>query len=333
MIAAGLFMLLPRQAMAWGNAGHEAVAYVAWQQMTPATRARVIELLKQVPALHNAANTESIPGYAEWVQAMPAGLSPDDQDLYLFMVAATWPDSIKHKWLHDSDVPPAGISTDVHIGYADTASHGYWHFIDTAFASDKSTVPGTPVPNAATQIVALRIFLASDEDDSLKSYDLVWLEHLVGDIHQPLHATVRYYAGKGDAGGNDVAIKLPTAMKKQFEGTLSKSAPTELHALWDDLPGEGEPSPALPEAAAFGKALPAATGKTTDTDPSDWAAESLAMAKKAAYAAPVGAAPKPSSSTGFLITTVYYNRALSDAQARIALAGTRLALLLNNNLK
>jgi S1/P1 Nuclease len=332
-IAIALSVVHPRQALAWGNAGHEAVAYVAWQQMTPATRARVIALLKQVPTLHNPANTESIPGYAEWIQAMPAGLSQDQQDLYLFMVAATWPDSIKHKWLHDSDTPPKGLTTDVNIGYTDTASHGYWHFIDTGFASDKSAVPATPVPNVATQIAALRTFIASDEDDSLKSYDLVWLEHLVGDIHQPLHAAVRYNAGKGDAGGNDVAIKLPAAMKKQFEGALSKSAPTELHAFWDDLPGEGEPSPALPEAAAFGKALPAGTGKTTDTDPADWAAESLAMAKKDAYVAPIGAAPSPSSGTAYLITTAYYNKALPDAQARIALAGARLAMLLNDNLK
>jgi hypothetical protein len=194
-------------------------------------------------------------------------------------------------------------------------------------------VPPTPAPNVATQIAALRTAIASDENDTLKSYDLVWLEHMTGDIHQPLHAAVRYNAGKGDAGGNDVMIKMPTAMKKQFEGKLSKDAPTELHAFWDDLPGEGEPSAALPVAAAFGKSLPAATGNTSDTDPNDWAAESLAMAKKDAYTAPIGAAATSSSASAYMITTTYYNQALSDAQARIALAGARLAALLNDNLK
>jgi hypothetical protein len=329
-----IILVTPPQALAWGNTGHEAVAYVAWQQMTPATRARVIELLKQVPTLHNADNTKSIPGYAEWVAELPAGLSQDDQNLYLFMRAATWPDTIKHEWLKDSDTPPKGITTDVNIGFTDTVSHGYWHFIDAGFASDSSAVPPTPVPNAATQIVALRQFIGSAEDDVLKAYDLVWVEHLVGDIHQPLHGSTRYFAGAGDAGGNDVPIKLTTAMNKSFEGTLSKSAPVELHAFWDDLPGEGEPAPALPQAAAFGKSLTqAANTKIAVTDPAKWAAESLALAKTDAYAAPIGASPKPAGGSAYVITTAYYNKAMSDAKSRVALAGARLAKLLNDNLK
>jgi hypothetical protein len=324
----------PPQARGWGNTGHEAVAYVAWQQMTPVARARAIKLLKQVPTLHNADNTKLIPGYAEWVADLPGGLSQDDQDLYLFMRAATWPDTIKHQWLSDSDTPPKGMTTDVNIGFTDTKSHGYWHFIDAGFASDTSTVPPTPVPNAAAQIVALRGFIASNEDDVLKAYDLVWIEHLVGDVHQPLHGSNRFFAGAGDAGGNDVPIRLTAAMKKAFEGTLSKSAPDELHAFWDSLPGEGQPALALPQAAAYGNSLaPAAKTKIAVTNPAKWAAESLALAKKDAYAAPIGASPKPAGGTSYLITTTYYNKAVRDAKSRVALAGARLAKLLNENLK
>lgn len=328
-------LLSPPKALSWGNTGHEAVAYVAWQQMTPATRARVIELLKQVPTLHNAENTKSIPGYAEWVANLPAGLTEDQQNLYLFMQAATWADSIKHQWLKDSDTPPAGRTVEVHIGFTDTESHGYWHFVDAGFASDGSAIPVTPVLNAATQIVALRQFISSDENDLLKAYDLVWLEHLTGDIHQPLHGSERYVGGVGDAGGNTVAIKLTPVMEKEFEGTLSKSAPSELHAFWDDLPGEGQPAPALPVAAAFAKKLPqAAANEVKDITPSDWAAESLAMARKDAYAPPIGKSPKPATGgSSYLITTAYYNKAMNDAQSRVALAGARLAKLLNENLK
>lgn len=329
-----LSLATPPQVLAWGNTGHEAVAYVAWQQMTPAARARAIELIKLVPTLHNANNTKSIPGYDEWVAELPAGLSQDDQNLYLFMRAATWADTIKHQWLVDSDRPPKGVTTDVNIGFTDTRSHGYWHFIDTGFASDKSTVPPTPAPNAVTEIVALRQFIASNEADLLKSYDLIWLEHLVGDVHQPLHAATRYYAGADDAGGNDVEIKLTTAMNKTFEGTLSSSPPTELHAYWDSLPGEGSAGPALPQAAALAKSLsPATATKIAVTDPAKWAAESFAEAKKDAYAAPIGSSPKPAGASAYVMTTAYYNRALSDAKGRIALAGARLAKLLNDNLK
>jgi len=336
IVASSLSILLvtPRQAVAWGNTGHESVAYVAWQQMTPAARARAIELLKQVPALHNANNTKTIPGYAEWVADLPAGLSQDERNLYLFMRAATWPDTIKHQWLIDSDTPPKGRTTEVHIGFTDKESHGYWHFVDSAFASDGSKVPATPVPNAATQIVALRQFIASNEDDPLKAYDLVWLEHLVGDIHQPLHGSTRYFAGASDLGGNDVPIELTTAMKKTFEGTLSTSAPSELHAFWDDLPGEGQPAAALPLAAAFAKNLPrAAASKVAVIDPAKWAAESLALAKKDSYAPPIGDSPKPASGSAYLITTAYYDQAMLDAKNRIALAGARLAKLLNEDLK
>ena len=109
LIASTLFTLLlvPRQSSAWGNSGHESVAYIAWQQMTPATRARAIELIKLVPTLHNPADsTKIIPGYDDWVAALPSGLTPAQKNLYLFMRAATWADSIKHEWLTDSDTPP-----------------------------------------------------------------------------------------------------------------------------------------------------------------------------------------------------------------------------------
>jgi hypothetical protein len=99
------------------------------------------------------------------------------------MRAATWADSIKHHGLIDSDTPPAGMTEEVNIGFGDDHSHGYWHFVDAAFASDAEDVSATPMPNAATQIVALRNAIGSGEGDVLKAYDLIWLEHLVGDIH------------------------------------------------------------------------------------------------------------------------------------------------------
>ena len=326
---------VPPQVIGWGHTGHEAVAYIAWQQMTPATRARALELLKKVPTLHNATNTKSIPGYAEWVADLPSGLSQDKQDMFVFMRAATWADTIKHEWLSDSDTPPLNLTTEVNIGYTDTASHGYWHFVDNGFTSDHSTVPSTPKPNAATQIVALRQDIASDEGDVLKSYDLIWLLHLVGDIHQPLHGSTRYYANISDIGGNDVKIKLTTAMKKQFEGTQSKTAPTKLHEFWDDLPGEGQPAAALDDAAAFADPLPAApTSAVSEIDPANWTSDSFVMAKKDAYKTPIGKAPTPPApSTSYAMTTVYYNRAMKDAKSQIALAGARLAKLLNENLK
>jgi len=330
-------LLAPAPSYAWGYTGHAAVAFVAWQQLTPATRARVLVLLRMVPTLHNPNGTDTIPGYADWVSDLPSGITEDQKDQYLFMRASTWADTIKLHWLKTSYAPPPNRTVEVNIGYTDTESHGYWHFIDTPFTSDNSTLPPAPAPNIQTQIIALRHDIASDEDDLLKSYDMVWLLHIVGDIHQPLHVITRYFAGRGDKGGNDVKIRLTPAMTKRFEGTLSESAPTNLHFFWDDLPGEAQPGPALPQAAAYAARLPSpAAAEVAITDPARWAAESFSLAKRDAYSVPIGKSPQPPASGGtssYLITTAYYNKAMTDARSRIALAGARLAKLLNENLK
>lgn len=57
-----------------------------------------------------------------------------------------------------------------------------------------------------------------------KPLALVWLIHLIGDIHQPLHAISRIDPEtlQSDGGGNDFNVKY------------SYSSPIPLHALWDE---------------------------------------------------------------------------------------------------
>jgi S1/P1 nuclease len=45
---------------------------------------------------------------------------------------------------------------------------------------------------------------SSGASDDVRSYDLTWILHLVGDAHQPLHASGRYtrQIPNGDGGGN-----------------------------------------------------------------------------------------------------------------------------------
>ena len=176
----------PPRRVLLGAHRHQAVAYVAWQQMNKTARSQALALIKTIPQLTSPTG-KKVDGFNQWRAELPQGLSTDDQNLFLFMRAATWADSIKHVGFKDSDVPPQGVTVDHPIGFNDKASHGYWHFIDTGFTSDHSTVPGTPIPNAAVQIVELRKDLATDTNVKLKAYELAWLEHLLGDIHQPLH--------------------------------------------------------------------------------------------------------------------------------------------------
>jgi hypothetical protein len=90
------------------------------------------------------------------------------------------------------NTPPNDPSASQNIGYADHLMHKYWHFIDIPFAKKGMLAAPAPSPNAVTQILLFRAALASKVSDDIKSYDMVWLEHLVGDIHQPLHAIQRY---------------------------------------------------------------------------------------------------------------------------------------------
>jgi hypothetical protein len=358
-----VLMAVPRPAWSWGAQGHQAVAYIAWQRLDQPIKDKIYALLQKVPTRkHRNANgvTKIIPGFAEWSQDLPDGLTEDQQHMYVFMRAATWADSIKHTFLHDSDTPPANMAEAAsNIGFTDPDSHGYWHFIDTVFGtsatarskplsvpkscwvkkagqdvppSPVTSLPETPVPNAVTEISLLSTALASNEDSSLKAYDLIWLEHLVGDVHQPLHASVRYVKGIGDEGGNCVVISVPEDLRPNFASSNPKAKPpAELHAFWDDLPGVGTPMETQ-KAAEFAATVPVAdANQAAIANPEAWAKESFDMAVKDGYANPIGPALGVPKAYG--ITDAYHQTADDDAKARIALAGDRLAKLLTTALQ
>src|SRR5262249_48661402 len=62
--------------------------------------------------------------------------------------------------------------------------------------------------------------LSSANNNKMRqAWDLYWIEHLVGDLHQPLHCTSNYESDShGDAGGNTFKLL---------------GNPKNLHALWD----------------------------------------------------------------------------------------------------
>src|SRR6185437_8572318 len=81
------FVLWTNSALAWNGRGHMIVAAVAWTHMTPASQARAAALLKLNPM------------YATWISGVPAA----KQDQVAFVVAATWPDIIKHTTGYTND--------------------------------------------------------------------------------------------------------------------------------------------------------------------------------------------------------------------------------------
>jgi len=292
----------------WGNIGHMAVAYVAYQQLQPATKVRVDDLLKLNP------------DYQKWLSQVPADISDDQKPMILFMIAATWPDQIKSDAQYKDDgsgggYRPDGPSASQNIGYEDKLRHKYWHFVDTPFTRDGSALPDIPTPNAETQVADFRAVIASDKPDQLKSYDLVWLLHLIGDVHQPLHCATRTSSKdpRGDNGGNNVAL-------------CAKPCKTELHGFWDDLPGTGaDPTKAVNYAK---KLKPADAVLASDKAAADWIKESFDAAQTYVYVDAIGQGDGP-----FTVTPAYKAKARAVAKDRIALGGARLANVLNAELK
>jgi hypothetical protein len=293
---------------AWFNGGHMVVAYIAYQNLTPETRTRVDVLLK----LNNM--------YAQWT----AGVPDDQKSMAAFVKAATWPDCIKEAkcipgYTSDGGDNPPGASTDgQNIGYPDKLMHKYWHFVDVPYSAG---APGQPpkVPNALTQIELFTQGISSSESDDVKSYDVVWLEHMVGDVHQPLHCTSRFtknHPKTGDEGGNLVCF--------------SADCKDELHAYWDGLLGD---DPTVDQVAQTGDGLLKA-GKPASADksaPSSWINESFTLAKRDAYAKPISSDNQPGTSAR--PDAHYAATATKVANLRVRLAGYRLASILNNNLK
>lgn len=110
-----------------------------------------------------------------------------------------------------------------------------WHFVDTpVIAPDFHGETKVENMNATWAIYEMQKTLRNKNKPSFDSgaaISFAWryLIHLVGDIHQPLHAST-LYSGKfpdGDRGGNSFKITFP-----------EDSQVKNLHALWDACVGQ-----------------------------------------------------------------------------------------------
>jgi hypothetical protein len=139
---------------------------------------------------------------------------------------------------------------------------------------------------------------------------LKMLVHLVGDIHQPLHATDRTdaYTRKDDHGGNDIPVTF-----------FGKAA--NLHEVWDTgiimrtVFAWGSYVTRLETSWFPGRDLSSLTGGSTV----DWANESHQLAHDVAYDAPDDGT----------LGTKYLAKASPVVERQLAVAGVRLARILD----
>ncbi len=297
-----LFACATTPAHAWDELGHRVIARIAWNQLTPAARARAVELLRSAPPRSGIAALR------------PGSEPPAAQAREWFGMASVWPDLIRDRH---------------HPGFL--YGHGDWHYVNLFWRSGPfgSGVRDLPdMPRAGLLTVQLRRISAELADptvpDSAKAIDLAWALHLVGDAHQPLHNSARVTAQEpeGDRGGNLFRL----------DGFYPDN---NLHAYWDALVSRAFPwRPGMRSDADYVGAIAAQieddyppsrfrAGKLQD-DFDGWASEGVRVAQETAY-------PRWLR-RGERVPARYRARAWRAAEPRVALAGYRLAELLNRSL-
>ena len=271
-------------AAAWNAAGHRLVAVIAWQQLSAPSRQFVSAAL----AAH--------PDYGRWREK--AG---GQGGAALFAEAATWADSIRNDpRYYDEDRDEA---TPPLAGRYDSRRHKSWHYIDLDAAGH--LVKG----QLDRQIERLGRLLGTTNDPAEIAYALPWLLHLVGDLHQPLHA------GSADDGGGTRSL---------VENPFRRGQPlTTLHAYWDDLPGPSSLRGRRLQGAAA--RLLAAHRPPAQGDADLWREESRQL-RYAAY-------PRRAGGLSPIIDGKFHRQARATAERRLAEAGYRLGRLLETRLR
>ncbi len=314
VVAAALVLLLPAPVFAWNATGHQLIAAIAWDRMTPAARQQAIALLRAAPAdacLLNLFPTDSRP--------------LDVRQREFFVRASTWSDLVRPD---RKDTRPC------------TRFHRRdWHFINFFWSGvsggtgvnlpTNRTEIAVPTDNVVERLAFLRPLVACTAAPcgtprAAQATALAWMLHLVGDIHQPLHSTARVTTQpderQGDQGGN--LFKL---------GPASSPNPLSLHSYWDGiidravarLPNEGEQAYVSRVSAAIVTRHPLAamSPRLKSSAFAAWSSEGFETTKRAVY---------PSTLTrGQMPLPAYQSNVLTIAQEAIALGGYRLADLLN----
>lgn len=151
-------------------------------------------------------------------------------------------------------------------------SNAPWHWVDIPFAAGAfDPARDCPGGRCAVWKIEWAIGALEREDDPAVRLDaLRWLVHVVGDLHQPLHAA------EGWRGGNRGGVRVPARV-----GT--RSYEENLHVVWDaevlwPVIGDGPPD----EAA---RRLDEGTGDAeraawaAERSPAAWAGESNRLAR------------------------------------------------------
>jgi len=214
LVFTSILMTMAVPAFSWDDTGHKITAYIAWQRMTPEVREKVIKLLLTAPEDSQIATFY-----------LPYGSRSDEsKKREFFMLMATWPDIVRDKNL-------------------DTRYKKYhksnWHYADSfwSWKNGKAVMIESQEKNglAMDKLAEFSQLIRGSAPDAEKAVAIAWLEHLVGDIHQPLHTSGKVTDSnpKGDQGGN-LFFLTP-------KGT-PRASQENLHWFWDSIVARNMPN-------------------------------------------------------------------------------------------
>jgi len=303
LFLATLILIPVIQTFAWDDVGHKITAYIAWQQMTPEVRDRVIKILTSAPE-----DAQLSTFYAQY-----GSRSEEVRRREFFMIAATWADIIRDR----------NFDTRYKKYH-----HSNWHYTDTAWTIKDGKVQLVNMSEeggfALSKIIEFIKLESSAAKDSEKAIGIAWLEHLIGDIHQPLHASARFteQEPKGDQGGN-LFLLTPVGTPRDKQENL--------HWFWDSIVIRNEPNEKDeceadyidPMAHDIMKKYPLGKmqARLALNDPEQWKRESFEIASTRIYTPDLKRNEMPSQS--------YKKTAMKIAEERLALAGYRMGELFN----
>lgn len=296
-LTAALLLLSQASVFAWHDTGHMLVAQIAYMKLTPEAKAKVDSLLVTPQ------------GRRPLITLCAGYYTPETcEKTYDPVTIAVWMDDFRGDTLNDS--------------------YASWHYINFRPIFDgipeRSNVGAEPenvLSRINWAINSLRKGTGRAQSDAEV---LGFLYHLVGDVHQPLHAATRYTASNpdGDAGGNGFKIQMP-----------SEARVNALHTFWDAAGGAfGFTSPKRPLdqagkdrirtlAEEIIKEYPAeGIAEPSDLDPHTWVVESNTLAREVVYKNIV---------EGETPSKAYTDAAQKLSRKRLATAGYRLAGVLN----
>jgi hypothetical protein len=273
-------VIAPRSALAWGNEGHRIIAAIARSYLTPAVLGRVDSLL--------AADTDPLAAHD-------------------MLSAATWADAYR-------------------TNHRETAQ---WHFADielskpdlaaACFGFPAPAKPASAGPAQDCLVDRINAFAAELSDPATpqpeKILALKFVLHLVGDLHQPLHAS-----DNQDRGGNCVRL------------ALGGPRTSNLHSFWDTALVEGMGSDAVAVASELRAKITSAQIRAgRKGDPTAWAMESFGVAKTMVYTLGTQPGCDPNSAP-ISLPAGYQSTAEKAAAVQLQRAGLRLASVLNRAL-